>query len=39
VVGLLLSLLTRTKSIRPPISMDMFVCSFEFYKCGVQAFQ
>jgi spastic paraplegia protein 7 len=26
VVGLLLSLLTRTRSIRPPISMDMFVC-------------
>jgi hypothetical protein len=25
-----LSLLTRTKSIRPPISMDMFVCSLEF---------
>lgn len=30
VVGVLLSLLTRTKSIRPPISMDMFVCSLEF---------
>lgn len=30
VVGLLLSLLTRTKSIRPPISMDMFVCALEF---------
>jgi hypothetical protein len=26
----LLSLLTRTKSIRPPINMDMFVCSLEF---------
>jgi len=30
VVGLLLSLLSRSRSIRPPISMDTFVCLVEF---------
>lgn len=39
VVGLLLSVLSRSKSIRPPISMDTFVCSVEFFKYNVGTFE